>query len=30
LTTALDKFAVEYNSKRKSGAFNVKQTEATV
>jgi small subunit ribosomal protein S6 len=30
LTTALDKFALEYNAKRKSGAFNVKEktTEA--
>jgi small subunit ribosomal protein S6 len=25
LTTSLDKFAVEYNAKRKSGAFSVKE-----
>lgn len=27
LTTALDKHAVEYNAKRKSGAFNVAKSE---
>jgi len=28
LTTALDKFAVEYNAKRKSGAFSSKESKA--